>query len=378
MTPKELEQLAVLIRQEAGTVLATWRAEVRKLPSAVDLSVPTLNDHVPALIEELAVAFSSNDDETIAEAVNDGSPHAHGEQRVLDGFDIVEVVAEYNILRGCIYDLAVNHGLNLTGSTFHILNRVFDGAIAFAVESFATRSAKEVQRRREEYLAFVAHDLRTPLGAISFAVSVLQTSLPEEETDPQTARIFSTLHRNVAKLKAMVADVLEENTNLETEVGVKLERRYFDLWPVVEELIHDVRPIAGSGSTALINEVPVDLVICADAHLLRRVIQNLIANAINYTPRGEVHIGALERTEEDMVECWVKDTGKGIPPHLLGRVFQKGEGDKGRLESSGLGLAIVKTFVEVHGGAVHAESEEGKGSTFRFTLPLHDPEKEAC
>lgn len=371
MNVQELERLAQLIRDNAGTLLATWREEVRKLPSAQHLSIPTLNDHIPALLEELADAFESRTDVSITDALTEGTPPAHGEQRLVDGFDIVEVVAEYNILRGCVHDLAVANKLNLAGNAFHILNRVFDGAIGLAVESYATQRAQEVQHRREEYLSFVAHDLRTPLNAISLAASVLESSLPTDQVSDDSARMIRSLHRNVAQLQAMVVKVLQENTNLETEVGLKVERRHFDLWPLVEALIHDIRPIGGSGSTVLVNAVPEDLVVFADASLLKRIFQNLISNAITYTPRGEVRIGAM--LKEDLVECWVKDTGRGIPAHLLGQVFVKGEGDNERVESSGLGLAIVKAFVEAHKGEVHAQSVEGHGSTFRFTLPVQGP-----
>ncbi|MFZ1687088.1 MAG: HAMP domain-containing sensor histidine kinase [Flavobacteriales bacterium] len=351
-------------------MLTTWREEVAKLPSAQHLSVPVLNDHIPALLEELAVAFETRSDVSITDALIEGTPVAHGEQRVADGFDIVEVVAEYNILRGCLHDLAVANGLNMAGKAFHILNRVFDGAIGLAVESYSIQQAKEVQRRREEYLAFVTHDLRTPLNAIALTASILEDPDQEGITPAERARLSTSLTRNVAHLKALVNKVLEENTNLATEVGVKLERRHFDLWPKVEGLIHDMRPIGGSGSVVLLNEVPLDLVVFADASLVERIMQNLIGNAITHTLRGEVRIGAKERTKEGLVECWVSDTGKGIPAHRLGEVFHKGEGDDERVESSGLGLAIVKTFVEIHGGAVHAESVEGQGCTIRFTLPL--------
>ncbi len=87
--------------------------------------------------------------------------------------DIEEVVAEYNILRGCIHDLADENGLTLQGKPFYIINLVFDHAIGVALETYATQRALDVQRRREEYLAFVAHDLRTPLNAISLAGRVL-------------------------------------------------------------------------------------------------------------------------------------------------------------------------------------------------------------
>ena len=288
---------------------------------------------------------------------------------VQDAFDIEEVVAEYNILRGCIHDLADENGLNLQGKPFHIINLVFDHAIGVALQTYATQRALEVQRRRAEYLAFVAHDLRTPLNAISLAGRVLELTLPERGNSAETAQMLKALRRNVQQLEALVGKVLEENTNLQTEIGIKLERREFDLWPLVEALIHDLHPVAGTASTQLINKVPDDLVVYADAGLLRRVFQNLIANAIKYTPRGEIIIGARELGEEGAVECWVSDNGSGIPEELLEKVFDKGETDPESAGGTGLGLAIVKTFTEAHGGQVTVESKEGVGSTFRFSLP---------
>src|SRR5947207_7962956 len=105
-----LGELAGLIRRERDALLARWREQVEELPSAQSLDVPTLNDHIPALLDELADALQSRSDETIAEALVQGSPPAHGLQRLQAAFDIEEVVAEYNILRGCIHDLAGENG----------------------------------------------------------------------------------------------------------------------------------------------------------------------------------------------------------------------------------------------------------------------------
>jgi two-component system, OmpR family, phosphate regulon sensor histidine kinase PhoR len=302
--------------------------------------------------------------------VAEGSPPAHGLQRVKDGYDIEELVAEYNILRGGIHDLADRNGLNMQGKPFHILNRVLDGAIGSAVASFATQQALEVQHRREEYLTFVAHDLRTPLNAISLSARVLEMLLTRDGAEsPETAPKLKALNRNVRHLQDLIAKVLEENTNLETELGVKLHRRRFDLWPLVEALVHDLRPVAGTDSTRLVNAIPDDLVVYADASLLRRVFQNLIANAISYTPRGEVVIGASETDDDGTVECFVRDDGEGIPENRKSTIFNKHETDPEKHGGLGLGLAIVKTFVEAHGGLVTVESELGVGSTFRFTLP---------
>ena len=365
-----LGELAQLIEHERDALLAAWRAQVRALPAARDLDLPTLNDHIPHLLAELAGALRAGSGETIAQALLDGSPPAHGLQRVKDAFDIEEVVAEYNILRGCIHDLADRSGLKVQGRPFHVLNRVLDGAIGSAVRSFATQKALEVQQRREEYLGFVAHDLRTPLSAISLSARVLEALVKRDPAETQeTTRTFKTLNRNVQHLQDLIGKVLQENTNLETEVGVKLERRRFDLWPLVEALIHDLRPVAGTDSTRLINAIPDDLVVYADAGLLRRVFQNLIANAISYTPRGEVVIGASVTDEDGTAECFVRDNGEGIPADRHLTVFDKHETDPERQGGSGLGLAIVKTFVEAHDGVVTLESELGVGSVFRFTLP---------
>ena len=363
-----MDKLAALVKQERQSLLSRWREQVRHLPSAQKLDNPTLNDHIPLLLDELVTALQAKSEQTIPEALSEGSSPAHGLQRVQDAFDIEEVVAEYNILRGCIHDLADDNGVNLQGMPFHTINRVFDHAIGLALQTYATQRALEVQRRRGEYLAFVAHDLRTPLNAISLAGRVLERTLPEEGRSPETVKMLNALRRSVQTLEALVGKVLEENTNLQTEIGIKLERREFDLWPLVESLIHDLHPVAGTDSTKLFNKVPDDLVVYADAGLLRRLFQNLIANAIRYTPRGEVIIGARELYAEGAVECWVNDNGAGIPAKDLEKVFDKGETDPDSEGGTGLGLAIVKTFTEAHGGKVTVESTEGVGSTFRFSL----------
>ncbi|HMC98454.1 MAG TPA: RsbRD N-terminal domain-containing protein, partial [Flavobacteriales bacterium] len=104
-----INRLAELIRLNAENLLTQWRLGVRELPSAKHLDTPTLNDHIPLLLLELADALETRTDESIAEALKAGTPPEHGAQRVEDGFDIAEVVAEYNILRGCVHDLAEAH-----------------------------------------------------------------------------------------------------------------------------------------------------------------------------------------------------------------------------------------------------------------------------
>jgi two-component system, OmpR family, phosphate regulon sensor histidine kinase PhoR len=363
-----MSHLASIIRQENAAILANWRGQVRLLPSARNLDQTALNDHIPGLLLELATALEESSKQTIPEALAEGTAPIHGKQRLADGFDIVEVVAEYNVLRGCIHRLADEHHITLHGGPLHIINRVFDQSIGLAVQTFAEESALEVQRRREDYLAFIAHDLGTPLSAIALAEKVLHQTLKTDGIAEQSAQMLSVLRRGVAQLEQLVTQVLQENTHLDAEIGLKLVRRKFYLWPFIEILIHDLDPHRDR-LFRLANQVPEALQVYADANLLRRVFQNLLTNAIKYCPSGEIHIGAETNEADGVVECWVRDLGAGIPPDRIDQVFNTGEADPGDSGGTGLGLAIVKTITEAHGGQVSVSSQIGLGSTFQFTLP---------
>ncbi len=363
----QLKELADLIRRERDAILAEWRNQVRELPSAKDLDVPTLNDHVPKLLEGISAALVAGSDKTIPEALRQESPPIHGMQRLQEGFDVEEVVAEYNILRGSIHNLAERHSINIQGQIFHVLNRVLDGAIGLAVQTYAEERAREVQQQRDEYLAFVVHDLRTPLSAVSLATTIIELQAADSMSD-STRQLFKTVGRNLAQLESLIAKIIEESVQTQSEDGHRLERRKFDLWPLVERLSEDLRPKLQESDIKFINAVPPDLMIFADAHLVGRILQNLVANAIQYTSEGFIEVGAKEESA-GVVCCWVTDNGSGIPEALIAKVFDKLESDPSNEEGTGLGLAIVKSFVELHGGTITVESKTGSGSTFRFTLP---------
>lgn len=364
-----LNILAGLIKKERQSLLTQWRFQVRELPSARHLDAPTLNDHMPSLLDELAAELKSNSESTIPEALLEDSPPAHGLQRLQEAFDIEEVVAEYNILRACLHDLATVNNIMLQGKPFHVINRVFDHAIGLALETYASQQAKEVKLRREEYLAFVAHDLRTPLFAISLAGRVLEQSLPKRGYNENSAQMLKSMRRSVQQIEGLVQKVLEENTHTDSDNGIHLERRLFDLWPLVEAMMDDITMLSTSANTQIVNHVPDDLVVYADAGLLRRILQNLLSNAVKYAPNGIVTIGAAEMEDAGSVACWVSDNGTGVPLDMQEKIFHKGKTDAERQDGKGLGLAIVQTFTEAHGGNVTVQSALGLGSTFKFTLP---------
>jgi signal transduction histidine kinase len=366
----QLKQFAAMVQQHRDELLQEWRRKVSLLPAAKNLDIPTLNDHIPHLFDELAVALTSGGEESVLDLQLSDSPKIHGGLRLRAGFDIVEVVAEYNILRELLSSLAEREGLDITGDPNRILNRVIDRAVALAVDTFAKEKALEIQQRREEHLSFVVHDLRTPLSAIQAAGRILETGLPEEAKKGRVGNMLEIMQRNAVRLNALVASVSQEQQNLAagTAEEIKIARREFDLWPLVQALIWDLRALLESVPVQIVNTVPENCVMYADPVLITHVFQNLLSNAIKYTTKGQIIVGA-ESADLNKLRCWVRDTGAGVPPERLAKIFDKFETDPTKSGGMGLGLAIVKQMVEAHGGQIFVESEMGKGSTFSFVLP---------
>jgi signal transduction histidine kinase len=218
-------------------------------------------------------------------------------------------------------------------------------------------------------LSFVVHDLRTPLQAVSLATTMLERSLPDASKTELFASSLSMLRRNIGRLETLIKRVLQEEGNLQLDDSPRVEKREFDLWSLVESIIQDLYPIASEAHTTLVNNVPSDMTIYADARLLGLVFQNLISNAIKFTPSGEVIVGAQFRGADGIVQCWVQDTGAGIDPERIEKIFEKLETDhKPEKRGVGLGLAIVKQIIELHDGTVAVESRVGEGSTFTFEI----------
>jgi two-component system, OmpR family, phosphate regulon sensor histidine kinase PhoR len=365
----DLNRFAAAIHDRREWLLQEWRGQVRRLPTARNMDEPTLNDHIPPLLDQLASALVAGRTESVLDLELEHSPQIHGSQRLRAGFDIVEVVAEYNILREILHSLAERERIEMSADISRILNRILDGAIALAVDTYAKEKAMEMQQRREEHLSFVMHDLRTPLSAMHTAGQILEKSLAPEAKTERVKNMLALMQRNSDRVNALLRMATQEQNNMAASLigDLKVEPREFDLWPLVESLIHDLLPLSQSIPVRIVNAVPPDLVVIADAVLVNQVFQNLLSNAIKYTASGQIVLGA--EYFEGCVRCWVKDTGAGIPPERVEKIFEKFETDPKRKDGQGLGLAIVKQIIEAHDGEVAVKSVLGQGSTFTFTLP---------
>jgi two-component system phosphate regulon sensor histidine kinase PhoR len=324
-----------------------------------------------ALLEHLAAALKEGETQSVLDLQLERSPEIHGMQRLRAGFDIVEVVAEYSILRELLHDLPGKEGIDLSVDISRIVNRVIDSAIALAVDRYAKQRALELQQRREEHLTFIMHDIRTPLAAMHTVGQILDRSLPSDAKTQRVQNMLSLLQRNTDRVNALLKVATQEQYNIATSTidELKVEPRTFDLWPLVEALIQDLRPLSDSAPIRFLNVVPTDFEVFADAGLLNQVFQNLISNAIEYTKAGQIVVGAKYLDAQAGVRCWVHDTGAGVSADRIDKIFEKFETDPDKKGGPGLGLAIVKKIVEAHGGEVTVESVVGRGSKFTFTLP---------
>ncbi|MFC1715924.1 sensor histidine kinase, partial [Candidatus Poribacteria bacterium] len=229
---------------------------------------------------------------------------------------------------------------------------------------------KDVDRMRSEFVLIVSHDLRSPLGTIHTCLKVLLDGILGE-IDEKQRDMIQRAERQTDTLLVMVKDLLDFSR---IRVGRSLQKtESLQLNDIIQEIVDFISPQAAGKNVAIeIDTSPHFPHIYADRGNMERLFTNLISNAVKYNLEGgSVNIKAME--DGDMVSVEVSDTGIGIPSDDVARVFDvfhRANNAKSVEEvGSGVGLSIVKQIVEVHGGTIRVQSEEGKGSTFTVDLP---------
>src|ERR1043166_167660 len=375
MTPENRAKLADLIQTRKDELLAEWCNRIRPILMDRNIDTPVLNDELPHFLDRLGQRIRDIDtpyswvERVDADTELSQTAGGHGKQRFQLGFDIVEVVKEYGVLREVILDCAEANSIIIGGEGGHVFHFAFNRAIAIAVETFQHEKDIETTKRRKEYLSFVMHDLKTPLNAIKIATHVLEQSIG----DPRlVAEMLQIIIRNSERLDEFIQKTIEAAKSGISEGAEDLIPRNFELWPLVQSVMDEHKLIADNSRTSILNVIPANLTVYADAVALKTVFRNLLSNAIKYSPGGKIVVG-VTTSGPDGIECWVRDTGVGIPAERLERIFEKGDIDPTQPGSTGLGLAVVKKIVEAHGGKVRDESKVGEGSTFCIILPNTPP-----
>nr|MCU0686992.1 ATP-binding protein [Polyangiaceae bacterium] len=234
------------------------------------------------------------------------------------------------------------------------------------------RQTERAVRQRQDVLAVVSHDLRTPLGTIMLGATLL-TEEPDGD-DPSGARLktIATVTRAVAQMDRLLKDLLDMSS---IDAGhLSLDRQPYALGPLVEDAFETLRPLTARKLLRFETRTKSpEVMLTCDRWRVVQVLSNLVGNAIKFSPEGGTIELRAEPRERD-VRFAVTDGGPGIASDRLPYVFERyWQATETASKGTGLGLYICKGIVEAHGGTVGVESQPGRGSTFFFTLPLCPP-----
>jgi PAS domain S-box-containing protein len=238
------------------------------------------------------------------------------------------------------------------------------------------QDARSALHARDDVLGVVSHDLGNPLQAIFIGLEALERArgqAPGSNAPRGGSEYYlSAIRRSAELMQRLIHELLEVRRMEEGHLALEPRRRA--LQPLVREALQLIEPLARVKSVELLNEIDDETspVVTVDGDRILQVLSNLVGNAVKHTPEGgQVSIRAS--LQPDQVEISVQDTGPGIPPEHLDQIFERfWRAEKTGGKGIGLGLAIARGIVRAHGGRVWAESEVGRGSTFRFTIPRPD------
>lgn len=225
---------------------------------------------------------------------------------------------------------------------------------------------EELNKVKDKILAIIAHDLRSPLASMQGMIYLLrEDELSKQEIDEMTSELQVSISQNISMIDNLLVWAREQMSGMAVTIEVLKARE------VVEEVFDNYEYQAHHKGVELINDVAVDLKVRADRNLLKLILRNLVSNAIKFCePDDRLTIATYQ--QDGKVVFKVKDTGIGIPQKKRDDLFSMNSGSRSGTNNekgSGLGLHLCKEFVEKQDGEISVESEEGKGTTFIFSLP---------
>ncbi len=357
---RDLADAFNLVAAAMGDAVGSLAAERNKLAALLDL----MADGVLVIDADGRVSLLNRAAQSMLEA--------HAPDAV--GSGVAEIVRDHELQT--LVREALESGRPSQSDVELVANRRFIRALAIPVREDGSEGVlltlhdlTRVQRlytTRREFVSNVSHELRGPLASIKAMVETLADGALEDRV--AAAEFLERIGRDVDRMTVMANELLD--LSLLESGHVELHLGPLPLKPIVEDVIAEAAGRAALGGIEASVDIPDGLAdVVGEEDKVRQVLVNLVENAVKFMPEGgRVRVGAME--DGRLVEVSVQDTGMGIPeehlPHVFER-FYKVDRSRGG-EGTGLGLAIVKHIVQLHGGDVRAESREGSGSTFYFTL----------
>ena len=364
-----LPVIAAAVRSRIDAVMARWQQVVReKLPTADALTVEQLRDELSVMLEELAKTLESVDGVHLRglEQVSEG----HGQLRFHQSFNINELMIEYAMLRTILIDEVITElGTGLTPEQSAAMNMGIDTAMRRSVTQFAayqSQQLKTVAEAQSKYLSFLSHDLRGGLNGVLLVVEVLKRELGGEPKFSSSIQDLDSMRKSILDTVGTMDRFLHAERFRQGKVQIK--NSTVDLSETIVDLANTFRYQAKAKGIELLISVSAKTKLFCDRDLLLLILQNLVSNAIKYTPRGKVRLGA-QVTPSGGVQISVADDGPGIAPEHIAKLFEPFiRGDTHGQDGVGLGLSIAKQAADLIGARLRVESEMGHGATFLLEM----------
>ncbi len=385
---------ALLAKSE--TIIEGWITSIRQdldLESARGLAYQSVRDSIPLVLEALATLLSSALTDDPQKLADNGLEH--GMVRAEQGYDVVEIVKEYSLLRGVIFTVLESDLLEGPGKeVLHkvkLIDSVIDQVISLSLKSFIEARTHEIEQlhgqliltnqeltrlvaAQKEDLSYLAHELKSPLNSImGFSALLLQQQqkMTQGQDSSLNLKLTEKVISNGKQLLRLINDTLEISRYEAGKMQLNLES--VEIKSLITTITETFEPSAQEKELEMILDCDrAPQKVLSDPLRLQQIITNLISNAIRYTESGTVTI-SCQTIEDEQWSIAVIDTGIGISPEAQAQIFEpyfRVTDKDSALSSTGLGLAIVNKLVKLLKGKIELLSELNKGSTFTVSLPL--------
>jgi signal transduction histidine kinase len=370
MMRRAFPELAAAVEGQSARILERFRGMVKDaLPSADELTLTELVDHLPQVLEDLAGALAAVGGTLPGNFLNDS--RQHGVCRYHQSFNLSELLVEYSILRSLVMEEvtgALDRALAL--EEISALNAGLDAASRRAVESFVSYFQREVQAGAEaqsKYLSFLSHDLRGSLNGILLTVEVLRREQGGSAEHREFVNDLDLMRQSILDTVSGMERFLHADKFRRGKVEVKLSTVN------LEALIHEVAAQFTEQAKEKGVEIAVETGNCpeveSDRELVQLILQNLLGNAVKYTKQGFVRI-STHLLDRGKCRITVAYDGPGIPREQMGQIFQPYmRGPTHGQSGLGLGLTIAHEAAVLLKARLWAESQPGQGSKFHLELP---------
>ncbi|UGQ47252.1 sensor histidine kinase [Massilia endophytica] len=341
----------------SDAIIGEWSERVRReVEGMADMAHPILINTMPVFLQNLVEAISPGHPRNLASS-NSSIAMAHGSERArMTDYRPQDIAHEYQLFRDSLFDVSERLGLALDREQRALINGSIDSAVLESISAYSAAQAAF----RTNYIATLAHDLRTPLSVIMSAISML-------DADADAARIAmlaAAMRKNLDRADQMLREMLD-TAALHSSEYLPIQPGDLELMDLVHDVVRDA-PLHSGGYLILGEEARGFW--CGQS--LRRALENLIRNAVKYGQR-DTPITVAVQPRDEQVTLSVHNMGKPIPPDQIAEhflMFRRGS-QCAKVHGWGLGLAFVKNVAESHGGSINIDSSAENGTTVSLELP---------